>query len=304
MFTQKEFNKVINSSYNSKEKYIQWSAYREEISRFSSSSIVANGRTLIIGAGHLNDLDLTLIGKETKLISFIDIDMDAVEKGLKQQNIDLNEIKLYEKDISGLDNINFIRKILLILQADNLEGLEQYFETITDHPVDLGIGQEFDTILISSLYTQLLLPQFQTIVYQLFDDMKRSSAMECFMNFVPKIIRKVNATALQMMGPQSEIIVWSDLLEFRDEDKQLRVLIENIDNNEIIDQYYNDYVNKYGHGIGSYGLEELTEHIRVVDYKWLIWPFDAERRMLVKIIRGKRVENSIQIHSGSSRRQD
>ena len=79
-------------------------------------------------------------------------------------------------------------------------------------------------------------------------------------------------------------------MEFTVADTQFHTLSEK-DNEQNVEQerlgeMYADYLERYGHGLGSYGIEEISTHLLHVKEEWLIWPFSEKRKIIVKMIIG------------------
>ena len=103
---------------------------------------------------------------------------------------------------------------------------------------------------------------------------------------MPAYLQRLNSLFDQLTKPGGRLIVWSDLLEFTTADPIVSDLISHIDDTEFIGGFYDSYVAQYGHGISSYGMDNLFEQLEVIESRWLLWPFDDTRTFLVKLTAG------------------
>ena len=286
MFTIKEYNNQLNKSYNANENYIKWNEYRKKLCEMYINYLDNISNCLIVGAGFLNDICISEILNKVKHISLLDIDIEAIEKGLKNHNISNEKTSTIDKDITSLDSDNFFEKIIYMLQSDDINGIKRYFNELASKTISLKLEKKFDCIIISSIYTQVLLPQYTFLLSHLIKKEQFNMYLEPFMYFISKIIRKINISLLENVNKEGIVVCFSDIFEFTTEDNDYKKIRENINDFSYMENYYNNYTKKYGHGLGSYGIDDTISYINLKSSSWHIWPFDKKRILVVKLIIG------------------
>ena len=284
MLTIKYYNQQLNQSYDAKAMYQRWASYRSDV----TAHLISDAQNvLIIGAGHLNDIELRVLLENKRKITLLDIDTDAIQRGLSIQGIDPHKVKMVAKDLTDLDQDYFFERVLYLLQSQDYIGLQRYFATISNQPNDLALQETFDHIIISPIYTQLLLPQYYDLANAFTDLDNFSQAMEPFMMLITRVIQRVNQSMLQL-SCKKRLTVWSDVLEYENNDDQLRQIKYFLANQDTlsIDRLYENYLKQYGHGLGSFGLQDLQKSLYIEQEDWLLWPFNKQRTLLVKLISG------------------
>lgn len=290
MFTIKEYNQQLNKSYNASESYIRWTDYRNRLFQTYGKYLDDISAFMIAGAGFCNDINLKEVAGRVNEVTLLDIDMESMKTGIMNQKVKEDKIVMMEEDLTGLDNDHFFEKVIHMLQADDLNGIRRYFSDETILLDDLKLKSRYDGIMISSIYTQLLLTQYSFLLGQLIKEDEFTDYLEPFMFFISKVIQKVNSALLRHIKENGIIICFSDILEYDNNDIQLMMLGDNIDNPEIISSFVQDYTDKYGHGLGSFGILDMEEQMNLIDYSWHLWPFDENRTMLVKMVIGTKKE--------------
>lgn len=285
--TSKEFNQQLNSSYDFQEKYHKWEKYRAEIYRFVSQESPKDSDCLVVGAGNLNDIDLSSFLTHFTSLTCLDIDGQATLLGLQQQGVgEGKKIRSIEADVSGLPD-SFFDVVSQKIGSEDFLGLQQYLDEVELEPNLSGLaGQKFDAVLVSALYSQLVLPQVIQLLSSKSSQSFIDSVVRLILDFMPRFLHRLNTLFYELMKPGGHMIVWSDLLEFRKEDPVLHDLLSHIDDKEFIGGFYDSYVAQYGRGISSFGMDNLFERLEILESKWLLWPFDESRTFLVKMTAG------------------
>jgi len=286
MITIKQYNSQLNKSYDFKTHFIKWGEYRQTINNKFIDYIDKSDNCLVVGAGFLNDIEIKNILDKVKKTTLLDIDIEAIKKGLKNQDINEKEISILEKDITGLDKDEFFEKIIYMLQVNDLKGITRYFNDVAARPIKLQLSEQFDCIIISSIYTQILLPQYTFLLQEIIKEEKNNEYLEPFMYFISKMIRNINESLIENIKEGGKIVCFSDILQFSSEDKKLKELSLKTDSYKYIENYYINYVKKYGKGLGDFGILDMSSYITIEDSSWHIWPYDSNKTLLVKLIIG------------------
>jgi len=286
MFTIKEYNEELNNSYDFSKNYINWKKYRKLLCNNYISYLENLDNCLIVGAGYLNDICIDVIAKNIKKISLLDIDTTAIKKGLKNYELDSKKFNIIEKDITNFDVDDFFNQVIYMLQVRDINGLKRYFDIVKSRSIKLDLNKKFDSIIISSIYTQILLMQYITLLNKLIKKEEFETYLEPFMALISSVISTINVNLLDNVQADGLVICFSDIFEFDVDDEQYRLIIENISNKDFMEEYYNNYITKYGHGLGSHGISDISTHINIKDSSWYIWPFDKKRKLIVNMIIG------------------
>lgn len=257
--------------------YKRWSLYRETLCDIILESLHLGKPVFIAGAGNLNDIAVKRILEITGKMLLTDIDVHAVISGLRLQKIESNGIEVKKIELTGLDNSEFFSEVNGFIVKRDFIRLRKYLETYNLNEENYCIGERFDNVLLSPVYTQLLLPQFLDISAQ-------NAAIEILMEFIGKVIHKVNKSILLLANTGARICIWSDILEYANDDPALSDIVSHISDEKWMDGMYESYLAMYGHGLGSYGILDMRKMVSVSSEKWLLWPFIESRTMLVKII--------------------
>lgn len=264
----KSFNKKNNKSYDQVAAFDAWEDYRLKVSSYIKPLLKNESRVLIIGAGACNDLNLEIFSECQ--VTFLDIDIDSVELGLKKQNF--SNYKLIEDDILGLDKTPFMAKLSNGMKKKKIKPIFSSFREQYNFELD----EIYDLIIILPIYTQLLLPQLYASI------MKSDTLIQETMQFIAERIQYFHATIHEALEDSGQIIAFSDLLEYDRKTEEAAYLLAHKDHSIILAKHYEDYLASYGHGLGSYGLLDLAEEMLLQNEDYFIWPFSEDRLLLVK----------------------
>lgn len=280
----KVFNEKLNCSYNQQERYEYWSSYREELTEILGNVDIAGKDILILGAGNLNDIDIKELSEKAKNITLLDIDSNSVVTGIKRCNLNTDRFNVVELDLTSLDKTNFMDNFKKSIT--NLETNE-FFESYSNFQLEYNLGKH-DVILILPIYTQILFHQMLTII-----DQNSRSGNDIIINkslsFVANLIGKINDKVIASLNKDGVLISASDVLEYSFDSKDVEFLRNNIKYNNVIEEFYEKYLNQYGYSLGSYGIHDIEMKLKAMEERFLIWEFDKKRKFLVKIV----VTNSV-----------
>lgn len=287
----REFNKQLNSS--DKNRFYFWESYRRLLTDFIIDNIKSNldpvENVLIIGAGNCDDIDLFRLAKIVKNITLSDIDKSALNNVYKKFNIDKKNIEVKEIDYTGLDqNYEWNNLIDIILKDFSQKTITELFKNITYVSVNnkLSFNQEYDCVIVSPIYTQLLYPQISANVNLLrklnYPESSINLIINTFLNFIPQIINNFNKNISSLLKQKGLAIIISDIFETTKTSKSYQEIIKIIDDLPSIEKYHYDYQKKYGIGLGDYGLSNIEEYLNIIKFKWFEWPFSIDKSIFVK----------------------
>lgn len=290
MNTVKTYAKTFNQSI--KNQYNQWKEYRYELSLCIKNHIDHhNERLLIIGPGNLNDIDLNMLKSSFDHITLLDIDIQAVEQGLLQQNLNKDDFLLIESDLTTFDELGFFSKLKELLETSSpIETLEKFIKKIISEmklfkqsPIK---KQFYDTIIILPIYTQLVYHQF--LGYTSFIEHHFKSSIdikklnEFMLNQMMEIIDHVNQLIKDGLKNTGKIFCFSDILQLDTSFQIYKDLSVSAFDKKHVQAYYDVYINQYGYGLGDYGLYSLSKQLISINLDWIIWPFHNDYHYLVK----------------------
>ncbi len=281
MYTIKDYQQKLNKTIDIEKVLDLWKLYSDDMYKLYEPHLL-NKEVLIVGAGHLTDFPMKKIINKASNISLYDIDKAAMLLGLETQNIDKLEVTCITGDLTKLDKTDFFKQVITLLQAKDLEGIKRFFAIVSHMNLNLDINQKFDLLIISPFYTQLLLPQYLSYLNEFVENSLFNEYLQPLLLLISEFINKINEQLLNCINSNGKVVVMSDHLEFiLDDPNYLKI---RKDNNQLaIDKYYEDYLSKYGHGLGSYGLENLVEKTKLIHKSWHWWPFNEKKVLLVKM---------------------
>ncbi len=286
------FNYYLNQS--EEDRFTRWSNYRESLTKYiiDSLDLLRSHKTdcLIVGAGNCDDIDLKRLFNITKNLTISDIDENALIRALKKYQLHLNKIDLQIIDYTGLDNS---------LVWDNLfENFHQFqnetiildtfkeIKTISNN-YHCPFSKKYQCIILSPIYTQLLYPQITILLQKLTNLVYPQNLLNLindqFLIAIVDIIHNFNKNIIKALESNGLAIVISDIFETNITSKEYLEIKKIVNNNLAIEKYLHNYQEKYGFGLGDYGLEDMKKSLETIQFKWFEWQFSKEKSLFVKV---------------------
>jgi hypothetical protein len=286
------FNSNLNQNQN--KRYERWTEYRAQIDNFLSPVLsdpsLEKNKALIIGCGNLDDLNLKTITGLFKKVTLTDIDLESVKKGVIQQEVSTTNLEYCRLELTGFEDSCFFDQLIqVIMECKNQSCIQKY---IDDHLIQIEKYQflkehSYDLILISPIYTQLIYHQLLNITQTLRElghDQDILKWLESYMlDLMPGVIERLNKNLLTILSPKGRLVVLSDIFQSQQGTEFDLLIKKAIQSKKEMDKVYQYYLDKYGYGLGDFGLYHLDELMRTINYRWIIWPFDLDVSMVVKI---------------------
>ena len=277
-----KFNRMLNESVSAQEQFLRWTDYREAVTSFASEAMIADASSIVLGAGNLYDIDLNTLNKYSNQIVLADIDRQAVLQGVKRYGSE-GDIRVIRNDLGGLDFNSVFKKTAAYIDKGDTEGLRNYLSGYKfEDNFDTGT---YDNILVSSIYTQLFIPQFLELLHET-NPASKEELIEAALSFAARLISHVNDLILMHAADEASVCVWTDMFEYATGSPALSDIENHIDDSKWMDDFYYAYIRDYGHGLGTFGISEMSDRLKDVKQKWLLWPFNDYRTLVVKIING------------------
>lgn len=293
MSSIEEFNQIHNQA--SKRREI-WKTYRKDVTSYilhfltnKNSEIL---KTLIIGAGNCDDIDLSMIQKTKSHIYLSDVDSAALNHAVKSYQIDKQKTTILQTEFTGLfDSLlwnDFVNNMLKLKTKQEIdEELKRLQNRIKNYSFLKEYQNQFDLIIVTPIYTQLLYQQL-VVNLSVLESVNYSSELinhinDSFLHFMPTVIQQFNQNTIALLSNRGTLVVMSDIYEVQNDTPLLQELHEYIIQPEQLDSYQKKYLEKYGYGFGDFGLYHLEETMNLKTYKWFEWPFSKEKTMFVKV---------------------
>ncbi len=292
MQTIKTFNETLNQS--DEERFLLWKEYREQLTKFIISYLnPTNKDALILGAGNADDIDLSLLQSHCHMIYLSDVDEKALSSAMNTYHLSKDLVTLLPAEYTGLDDHllwkDFIHEALKVKNERDVDQLiDTYKNIIINHTFLPDYIQQFDQIIISPIYTQLLFHHFETSLQFLkelhypirFIDLFRQS----FLNMMTVVIDAFNKNVVRLLKEKGQVFVISDIFESTKGSEFFENIRTLINRPIHMDKFYLEYQNTHGTGLGDYGLLNMNDYLTPQLSEWLVWPFTDERRLIVKVV--------------------
>jgi hypothetical protein len=276
-----EYYKELNDSYDPKITYELWKEYRASLCTWSKG--VKGKKIAIIGAGNLNDINLNEWFSPTCEIHVFDADVQAMKKGVQRQNFK-GIVNYHEVEFSGLEEKSFLEELSVLMAHQDITGIERFLKNTQVSPT-WHKNLSFDTLIITPIYTQLLLGQVMDLTNHYKLEIHQDRILPALLDFIVVVIEQINKSLLQTLKVGARCFVWSDILEYHASHKDFEQ-IKTMSTDEI-KALIDEYEHKYGLGMGSFGLLNMEDQLsKEGDDHYLVWPFSKDRLMLVKLVKG------------------
>ncbi|QMS85957.1 hypothetical protein [Candidatus Xianfuyuplasma coldseepsis] len=283
------FNHRLNQSYQRPQH--TGNEFRDQVDMSLRSlirTLSSKSRACIIGAGKCKDFSLPIFIEHFSHVVLTDVDLVSIQEWDKYQHT----VQIKQVEYTGFDDALFFEDFKArVATTQSYEKLDQILQQKLSPIVEYRfLEEEFhrhDVVYVSPIYTQLVYQQFLLECSELrshgYPEHLLKYLEEKMLEEMPAIIDRFNDNVLQLLKKDGYLMVLSDIFELNNgSDFYLRVK-NGIKSKDVMDEIYEGYVNKYGIGLGDYGLYNLDEKVVEQRSKWLFWPFSEERSFAVKM---------------------
>ncbi|MBA4347310.1 MAG: hypothetical protein C0413_00445 [Clostridiales bacterium] len=293
-FSMEQFNRDVNASHDPDASYIRWAAYRSEIGGLLGGIF---GNSIVLGAGALNDVDLPLLCGASKRVVLADIDTEAVERGVARQALPhelRQKIEIVRCDFSGAERARLFERlesaVMRQASADELaRELTAILSEMRPEPSPYGM---FELVLSCPVYTQLVYTQIEVLLKILYasgtyDYGELNRILIAAHRGMKRVLRGYNELMLSLLSPCGRLTVLSDIMELQPDDPRLCILAEQNAKDCIDASLMQSLIEEQGNELAINALEELESNLESPEIHHFIWPFNDEKRFVVKSLSGR-----------------
>lgn len=288
-----QFNRDVNDSDHT--RYHRWKNYRDQVSMFIDKHTVKHDdhHLLIIGAGHCDDLNLSFLKNRFKHVTLSDIDLKAMEDGIRNQDLSVDAFQLIRTDYTGFESVGFFESLIddLFKMKTEQEIVDYCHQKSVLARQVSGLSQlkdTYDFIIITPIYTQLIYHQALNSAEVLLEMGYPNHLVDIFnasmLDEMPEIIDSFNAEITRLTKKNGTVLVISDIFQSQVGDDFDQRIARNIHSTKLMDAFHESYQKTYGYGLGDYGLYDLSSHMEISDSEWLIWPFEEKLNLTVNVV--------------------
>ena len=295
-FSIGQFNQDVNRSQDPDEKYYRWAVYRQQIGALISGTW---NRSIVLGAGALNDIDLALLCGASEVVVLADIDTDSVLLGIERQNLPAKlrqKIEVVQHDFSGAQKAQLFERLESAIQRQTpasriIAILEEILSVM--RPMPLLPGQFFDLVLSCPVYTQLIYTQIEVLLKILhakglyaYEELNR--ILQSAHLGMQDILCHYNDLMLALLGPDSRLVVLADVLELQADEPGLATLTAQFEQNHTDSSLIQTLLDEQGLDLSLNGLADLAARLESFETSDFLWPFDTAKNYVVRSLAGRR----------------
>jgi len=296
MNTIKSFNHRLNQSIISEQ--LAFSKFRSNVDKRLKTHIVKLNdakRVCIIGAGNLSDFSLSLFCMNFDEILITDVDIESskeVVKKIQKKNKCQKNIIFKEVEYTGFNKAKFFTDFSReITRCISFDEIDRYIKTkikmITEYTFLSDYENYFDLVYVSPIYTQLI---YQQLLLEC-SKLREKGFQENFLKYIEHemldemidVIKRFNTNIMKLVSKDGTLVVLSDILQLDNQSDYKKSIEEKINDYPKMEEEYRRYSNKYGMGLGDFGLYNLDMQMQIKDSVWLLWPFNKDTSFAVKM---------------------
>ncbi len=290
-----EYNRITNASTSN--RFERWKKYRGEITKTIIKLLHDKGSSpldiLVLGIGNADDFDLSVIAPFANRLTLTDVDTNALSELVHKYKLDPAKTTLLPMEYTGLHDFEpwnkMINHLLTIHTEKEIEDLVLTIrEKLESYDFSNNIPGKYDVIIVTPVYTQLLYVQLMTEITMLnsldYPTKLTEHLRSEFLNIMPACISRFNTSLVNLLNETGQAIVLSDIFESETNTPVSTILHQSIRSKSAMDEYYDRYHEKYGFGLGDFGLYDLSLSLDEKKHYWFFWPFSEEKEIYVKLV--------------------
>ena len=245
---------------------------------------------LVLGTGNMHDMSLVFFMRNFKQVTLSDIDIESVKEQIKDK-YNNRHVHLQEIDYLGLEQIAFFEELtkdlLLAKTSEKIQGIvNDKMKELLTYQFSSEFQEQFDSIYVSPIYTQLLYRQAESIIYSLskvgFKKEFQEIALSSLLQNMILVIDHFNREIYKLLKKNGIAFIASDIFNLKDGDDFSHRVKNSIASNDVMEEIYHNYHDTYGFGLGDYGLHSISKMLKVLRSKWVIWNQSEHQAYAVK----------------------
>jgi hypothetical protein len=289
----------FNHQLNNRDYFVDevMKEYYEQVESLLKGAIYRLSKTdkiVVIGAGNLSDISLEFLLRFFGEIVLSDVDVSSINDALRYSRLseeDRKKITVKRIEYTGFEETNFFVDFKeRLVNCHSKEKIKQ----VLDSKLSLIKGYRFleeeenvNLIFVSPIYTQLVYHQILAECNVL----TSSGYKQEFVDYIKEymldemidVIDRFNQNLVHVLSEQGVLFVLSDIFQLQNSSGFYRRVNNSIKNFSVMEELYEGYKEKYGMGLGDYGLYNLDDYAKSYLSRWLVWPFDKESSLIVKL---------------------
>jgi len=290
MTSARQFQQELNQSDAT--RHMAWEAYRTKVSEAILQQSLGTSRVWILGAGNMDDLDLSMFSEHFDQVFLSDIDPQAMSMAVIRDEVSKEKVKMVPLDVTGLEHDPDFEFLLgRIRDSKSLDDIQKLFQKwrhiVEQFEFPSALFKSYDMIVVSPIFTQLFFPQIKATIdflrSQHVDETKLRVLQREALAFMPELLDQVLLKIRQRLSPKTVLVILSDVFEAQRNSMFYQQASSILSNTSRMDEYYDDYLAQYGIGLGDYVFHRLEETNAPFHHQWFDWPFDLNKHLIVKL---------------------
>ena len=289
------FNRNLNQSSNESNEQEMFKKQIDLLLNSSLNRIKEKKLAVIIGAGKMNDFSLSFFVRKFDKTVVTDIDLLTVNETIKYERFSKKELERLERiriEYTGFEKNHFFNDFKeRIVNCQSYDKLEKVIKSKLDGLENYRFLKEYnnraDFMYVSPIFTQLvynqLLRECSVLRENRYPEHFIKYLEEILLDEMIVVIDRFNNNLVNTLKDEGILFVLSDVFQV-DIGSEFHMRISHgIKNFDVMEEIYSGYQQKYGTGLGDYGLINLDDKLTPQLSRWLIWPYDDEKEFVVKL---------------------
>lgn len=251
-------------------------------------------KIIVIGAGNMSEISLEMLLRFFDEIILTDVDIDTLTDTVRYMRLPAklrSRIECRRVEYTGFEQTHFFEDFKeRIVNCRTPEKIKQVIESKLQ-PLKryrfLKDDENIDFIYVSPIYTQLIyhqvLEECKVLEESGYPKHLISYIRDYMLDEMVNVIERFNSNLVSKLQKGGMMFVLSDIFQLPMSSGFYRRVKNSIRNYSVMEELYEGYKEKYGMGLGDYGLYNLNERLTETLSRWLIWPFDEESSFIVKL---------------------
>jgi hypothetical protein len=293
-----DFYEIVNLDRDIDRRH-RWRKHREQTSKFINEvvSLMKNRKSVgVFGAGNCDDFDVELLTANFEKVYLLDIDTEAVERGISHLNEDhKKKIQIIEVDFVNMSDFRneFVRKLN---SEESKKKIVKYLRSV--HLVNeeflKNFKEIFNVTIVSAIYTQLFYNECLIILEEHGTYLTQKEIKDIIIDLAyvrDQVVKSFNELVHSCTCEKGYMIQWTDLIEVNKNNTWILLEFEKIHNQKEKIDYIGKLCGTYGIPSGVNGCKQF---IKLIDKNEEIllsywrWRFSDQKNYIVAGIYGQK----------------